>query len=61
MTSEKNGAAPIEEVARAEAETRAHDRVSPDAVFNSIAAVNLYVEAFLAGTQFADDRREGAR
>jgi hypothetical protein len=52
------------EAARAEAEERAHDRVAPDATLNAIAAVNLYVEAFLAGLHFAaarcgNDGREG--
>jgi hypothetical protein len=44
--------------ARAEAEERAHDRVAPDATLDAIAAVNLYVEAFLAGARFAATRRE---
>src|SRR5258705_13870722 len=39
--------------ARAEAEERAHDRVAPDAMLDSIAAVNIYVEAFVAGAKFA--------
>ena len=39
--------------ARQEAEVRVHDRVSPDAAFDAIAAVSLYVEAFLAGARFA--------
>jgi hypothetical protein len=49
------GARPIEPVAeaRAEGEERAHDRVAPEAMFDSIAAVNLYVEAFVAGAKFA--------
>jgi hypothetical protein len=49
---------PNDEV-RAEAEERAHDRVAPDAVLDSIAAVNLYVEAFVAGARFAAARRAG--
>lgn len=49
------GARPIDPAAtaRAEAEERAHDRVEPDAVLDSIEAVNLYVEAFVAGARFA--------
>ncbi len=43
----------ILDAARAEAEERAHDRVAPDATLDSIAAVNLYVEAFVAGARFA--------
>ena len=42
---------------RAEAEERAHDRVGPDAMFDSIAAVDLYVEAFVAGASFVAARR----
>jgi hypothetical protein len=45
----------------AEAEERAHDRVAPDAVLDSIAAVNLYVEAFVAGARFAESLRESGR
>ena len=44
---------PILEAARDEAELRAHDRVSPDAVYDAIAAVDLFVEAFLEGARFA--------
>jgi len=61
MTLEKDGKAPTEDETRAEAETRAHDRVSPDGLLDSIAAVNLYVEAFLAGARFAEERRGAAR
>jgi len=42
--------------ARAEAEDRAHDRVSPDAVLDAIGAVDLYIEAFVAGAKFATER-----
>ena len=49
------------DAARVEAEERAHDRVSPDATLDPIGAVNLYVEAFLAGAQFAADQLGGAR
>ena len=54
------GARPIDPAAatRAEAEERAHDRVAPDAVLDSISAVNLYVEAFVAGAKFAAACRE---
>jgi len=48
---------PRADLARAEAEVRAHDRVSPDAELDSIAAVNLYVEAFVAGAKFAVEAR----
>ena len=44
---------PPNDAVRAEAEERAHDRVAPDATLDSIAAVNLYVEAFVAGVKFA--------
>lgn len=47
------------DAARLEAEERAHDRVEPDAVLDAIAAVNLYVESFLAGARYAAPRREG--
>ena len=51
------GARPIDQAeaaaACAEAEERAHDRVAPDATLDSIAAVNLYVEAFVVGAMFA--------
>ena len=43
---------PTTEAIRAEAEEGAHDRVSPDAVLDAAAAVDLYVEAFLAGAAF---------
>ena len=46
-------AAPTPESIRAEAEERAHDAVTPDAVLNALAAINLYVEAFIAGAKFA--------
>ena len=42
---------------RAEAEERAHDTVAPDGVYDAIGAVNLYVEAFLAGARFAAAQR----
>ena len=38
---------------RVEAEERAHDRVSPESTFSGLEAVDLYVEAFLAGAAFA--------
>ncbi len=38
---------------RTEADERAHDRLTPDAVLDAVAAVDLYVEAFLAGASFA--------
>jgi hypothetical protein len=43
--------------ARARAEVRAHDRVSPGDSYDAIGAVNLYVEAFIAGARFAEARR----
>ncbi len=43
---------------RAEALERAHDRVEPDGVLDALAALELYVEAFLAGARFADGCRE---
>lgn len=49
------------DAARAEAEGRAHDRVSPDAAIEPIAAVNLYLEAFVAGARFAAERLDGLR
>ncbi len=39
--------------AEAEAEERAHDRVSPESTFIGVEAVDLFVEAFLAGAAFA--------
>lgn len=39
------------ETVRNEADERAHDRVAPDATLDSIAPVNLYAEAFLAGAK----------
>jgi len=50
----------LKDAARAEARTRAHGRIAPDAALMPIEAVNLYVEAFIAGAQFAEARREGA-
>ena len=44
---------------RAEAEERAHDRVAPDAMLDGITAVNLYVEAFLAGARLAAGQCNG--
>jgi len=56
MTDVKTDAA-----VRAEAEERAHDRVSPDAMLDPLAAVNLYVEAFLAGARFAASQTGASR
>jgi len=47
--------------ARAEAEERAHDAVTPDDAVEPIRAVALYVEAFLEGVRFALDRRGAPR
>ena len=48
MTDDKTDAA-----VRDEKEERAHDRVSPAAMLDPLAAVNLYVETFVAGARFA--------
>jgi len=53
-------AADPEAILRAEADERAHDRLTPDAALDAVAAVDLYVEAFLAGARFAG-ARAGAR
>ncbi len=47
--------------AHTEAESRAHDRIAPDATLDAISAVNLYVEAFVAGARFEAERREARR
>ena len=52
---------PTLDLVRAEAETRAHDRVTPEAMLDAIAAVNRYVEAFVAGAEFAAARHEASR
>ena len=49
------------EEVRTEAEDQAHDAVAPDATYDAIAAVNLYVAAFLAGARFAADQRDVRR
>jgi hypothetical protein len=43
--------------ARDEARTRAQGRIAPDAALMPNDAVILYVEAFIAGAQFAESRR----
>ena len=50
--------APLEpDPIREEALQRAHDRLSPDSALDPLASVDLYVEAFLAGARYADERR----
>lgn len=44
---------PTPDAVRAEAEERAHDRVLPDAAYFGLDAIELYVEAFVAGARFA--------
>jgi hypothetical protein len=45
---------------REEADRRAHDHVSPEAVYEAIAAVNLYVVAFEAGAKYEAERHKKA-
>ncbi len=62
MTTKNGSAASAEKVdptvdeIRAEADDRAHDRLSPDAVLDGMTAVDLYAEAFLEGARFATGR-----
>jgi hypothetical protein len=56
MTDDETDAA-----VRAEAEERAHDRVSPNGMLDPIAAVNLYVEAFVAGARFSASQTGASR
>lgn len=44
---------PTPDAIHVEAEARAHDRLMPDATLDAMAAVDLYVEAFVAGAKFA--------
>jgi len=49
------------DTARAAAEGRAHDCLSPDLAIEPTAAVNLYVEAFVVGARFGANRLDGSR
>ncbi len=46
---------------RTEAENRAHDRLTPDQMLDAFAAIDLYVEAFVAGARYANEQRRSGR
>ena len=47
---------PLIEAALKAAEEEAHDRVQPDGAYVAVAAINLFVYAFVAGAKFAAAR-----
>ena len=63
--AEKVGTADVDgdlvAAAQIEAEERAHDRVSRDALLDPLAAVNLCVEAFVAGARFTASQAGASR
>ncbi len=58
---ERDRKEPGDDPVSAEAEIRARDRLTPNSMLDAFAAMDLYVEVFVAGVRYADKQRGAVR